>query len=79
MVVPYLVEGDSFRAGRPQQWSSVRFLARQRQRSIDLHPDGDRFAIAVSSAATAETKQDKAVLILSFFDELKRIGATARR
>ena len=78
MMVPYTVEGDSFRAGKPQPWTNVRFVARQRQRSVDLHPDGDRFAIAAADAA-APTKQDKVVLILNFFDELTRVGAGARR
>ena len=74
MVAPYAVEGDSFRAGKPTTWSTVRFVQRQRQRSVDLHPDGDRFAIAAASAATAPTKQDKVVLVLNFFDELKRLA-----
>ena len=78
MVVPYAVDGDSFRAGKRQPWSNVRFIARQRQRSVDLHPDGDRFAIA-AAAAGAPTKQDKVVLILNFFDELTRVAAVARR
>ena len=78
MMVPYTVEADSFRAGKPQPWSNVRFVARQRQRSVDLHPDGDRFAIAAAASA-APTKQDKVVLILNFFDELNRVGAVARR
>ena len=78
MVVPYAVEGDSFRAGKPQPWSNVRFVARQRQRSVDLHPDGDRFAIAAAASA-APTKQDNVVLILNFFDELTRVGAGTRR
>ena len=76
-VVPYGIEGDSFRASKPQPWSDVRFVPRQRQRSVDLHPDGNRFAIAAAGAA--QTKQDKVVLILNFFDELTRVGAGARR
>jgi serine/threonine-protein kinase len=78
MMVPFAVEGDSFRAGRPQPWTNVRFVARQRQRSVDLHPDGDRFAIAAAASA-APTRQDKVVLILNFFDELTRAAAAARR
>jgi serine/threonine-protein kinase len=77
MVVPYAIEGDSFRASKPQPWSDVRFVPRQRQRSVDLHPDGNRFAIAAAGAA--QTKQDKVVLILNFFDELTRVAAAARR
>src|SRR5262245_53309889 len=78
MVVPYAVDGDSFRAGKPQPWSNVRFASRPRQRSVDVHPDGDRFAIA-AAASGAPARQDKVVLILNFFDELTRAGAGARR
>jgi serine/threonine-protein kinase len=77
MVVPYDVDGDSFRPDKPREWSSIRFVPRQRQRSVDLHSDGDRLALA-TTAQTVSTKQDKVVLVFNFFDELKRL-APARR
>ena len=70
MVAPYTVEGDSFRADKPRLWSEARFIPRPRQRSIDLHPDGDRFALA--AVTETEAKQDKVVFIFNFFDELRR-------
>ena len=73
MVAPYAVEGDAFRADKPHQLSDVRFVPRQRQRSVDIHPDGNRFAIA-SAPQTAPAKQDKIVLVFNFFDELRRIA-----
>jgi serine/threonine-protein kinase len=73
MVVPYGVDGDSFRPDKPREWSSIRFVSRQRQRSVDLHPDGDRLALATTSQ-TVRTKQDKVVLVFNFFDELKRLA-----
>lgn len=72
MVASYTVDGDSFHADRPHLFSNVRYVARQRQRSIDLHPDGDRLALA-TAAETTSTKQDKVVVIFNFFDELKRL------
>ncbi|MBI3490439.1 MAG: protein kinase [Acidobacteria bacterium] len=46
MVAPYTVEGDSFRAEKPRLWSDGRFVVRAGNRSFDLHPDGERFALA---------------------------------
>ena len=73
MVASYAADGDSFRADRPHVWSDARFEARRRSylyRSLDLHPDGERFALGTESAA----RQDKVVLIFNFFDELRRIA-----
>jgi len=63
MRAPYIVEGDSFRAEKPQLWSDGVITARPRppSRDIDLHPDGQRFAIA-AGATVANAKLDKVVL-----------------
>jgi serine/threonine-protein kinase len=76
MSAPYAVEGDSFRAEKPQFWSQGLFTPRTRpmSRDVDLHPDGLRFAIAPGSAAT-NAKLDKIVLTFNFFDELNRLTA----
>ena len=49
-------------------------MQRPRQRSIDLHPDGDRFALAPVSETQIAVKQDKLVFIFNFFDELRRLA-----
>jgi len=77
MVVPYTVEGNSFRAEKPRPSSETRYLPRSRQDSFDLHPDGDRFALAIQDAQ-AGTKQDKVVFIFNFFDELRRVAPATR-
>jgi serine/threonine-protein kinase len=78
MAASYAIEGDSFRADKPRLWSEGRYLTRPRQRSFDLHPDGERFALApVQETATA--RQDKLVFIFNFFDELRRIAPVAKR
>ena len=83
MVVPYTVEGDSFRAEKPQIWSEVRFIARQGvggpQRSFDLHPDGKRVALAKLAETQTEARLDKVVFVFNFFDELRRIAPVAKR
>jgi len=40
---------------------------------FDLHPDGERVAVAPATQ-TGGVKQDKVVLFLNFFDELRRIA-----
>jgi hypothetical protein len=78
MVAPYTVEGDSFRAEKPRLWSEGRYLARLTRavsfRSFDLHPDGERFAVASVPETQTNARQDKLVFIFNFFDELRRIA-----
>jgi serine/threonine-protein kinase len=72
----YAVDGDSFRAEKPTQWSDVALGARPRppSRDLDIHPDGQRFVIA-AGAQGSNSNLDKVVLTLNFFDELKRLTA----
>jgi len=80
MVASYSVDGDSFRADKPHLWSDARFEFRARNfRSLDLHPDGERFALGTVPDAQSAARQDKVVLIFNFFDELRRIAPVARR
>jgi hypothetical protein len=75
MVAQYTVVGDVFRAEKHRPWSEGRFVARPRTgptRSFNLHPDGDRFALA--NEIQAEPKRDKLVFIFNFFDELRRVA-----
>ena len=84
MVSEYTVEGDAFRADKSRVWSDALYRSRPRGfpffRSFDLHPDGERFALAKLAGAVNRPKVDKVVLIFNFFDELRRVApATARR
>ena len=79
MVATYSAAGDSFRADKPRLWSEAQLLPRGGTRQFDLHPDGKRFAVLKAPETQAEAKRDKAVLILNFFDELRRITATAKK
>jgi len=47
--------------------------------NIDLHPDGDRFAVAAVPEAQTTAKLDKVVLVFNFFDDLRRIAPIAKR
>jgi len=78
MLASYSVEGDAFRAGTPRSWSDTQFMPRPRERDFDLHPDGQRFAVAPIPEVLATAKDDKVVLTFNFFDELRRIAPAAR-
>jgi hypothetical protein len=45
---------------------------------FDVHPDGERFAIALADRAAAGARSDKLVFVLNFFDELRRIASASR-
>jgi serine/threonine-protein kinase len=82
MAVPYSVQGESFIAEKPQSWGDLRFVPRKRSgptRSYDLHPDGNRIALALAPQTGTEVKQDRVVLVFNFFDELRRIAPVTRR
>jgi hypothetical protein len=70
MVVSYTVEGNTFRANPPQMWSEQPILERPGPRPFDLHPDGERFV--VSGDLANQTNVNAVVLVLNFFDELRR-------
>jgi len=79
MVSAYAAEGDSFRAENPRQWSSGRVQRRgQISRTFDVHPDGQRFAVLKAADEQAEDKRDHVVLVLNFFDELRRLVPPTR-
>jgi len=74
MKASYSADGDSFRADKPEPWSAATFAARPRppSRDLDLHPDGQRLALAPGQTSV-NAKVDKVVLIFNFFDELTRL------
>jgi serine/threonine-protein kinase len=82
MVSAYTVEGDSFGAEKPQLWSQGRYVGRLPRiasvRSFDVHPDGQRFALAKVPETQTAAKEDKVVFIFNFFDELRRLAPTKK-
>jgi len=79
MVVSYSAEGNSFKADKPRLWSDKGITPRNRAWSFDIHPDGERLAVALPPSALAATKQDKVVLIFDFFEVLRRNTSTPKR
>ena len=77
-VASYRVEGDSFQRDPPRVWSKSRYLLRGPRRSFDLHPDGNRLALAVAPEVTEAVKRDELVFVFNFFDELRRLAPVNR-
>jgi serine/threonine-protein kinase len=78
MVVPYTAAGDAFRAEKPRVWSETTVQVRPGTgASFDLHPDGERVAMAPGTAAT--TGPTHVTLIFNFFDELRRLAPLTKR
>src|SRR5262249_4767982 len=74
MVVSFSADGDWFKADKPRQWSERRLTQRPRYRPFDIHPDGERLALAVVEERAAAAPQDRVVIVFNFFDELRRIA-----
>jgi dipeptidyl aminopeptidase/acylaminoacyl peptidase len=73
MVTSYATSGGSFRAAKPRLLSDARFEPRPVGPSFDVHPDGDRFALA-RAAVDAGSRRNHVTLIFNFLDELRRIA-----
>jgi hypothetical protein len=76
MVVPYTVDGNSFKTDKPRVWSDQPI--RRLSGGFDLHPDGDRVAVADLSNQPEE-KLDHVTFIFNFFDELRRIAPPRKK
>lgn len=79
MAASYTVEGDSLRVETPRLWTEGRYQTRGSRRRFDLHPDGERIALAPDSPTSIGAKQDQVVLIFNFFEELRRIAPATKR
>ena len=76
MVVPYAVEGNSFRAEAPRRWSDGPSLVAGSGavRMFDLHPDGERIAFGPLRQRPVGAAPDHFTMITNFFDELRRVA-----
>ncbi|HEU5256854.1 MAG TPA: protein kinase [Vicinamibacterales bacterium] len=74
MVASYTSDDNMFRPERPRPWSDRRYdfgRTTARLTHFGLHPDGNRFAVAVPDEA-ATTKTQDVVFVFNFLDELRR-------
>ncbi len=74
-VLPYRIEGGSFVPGKQELWVDIAVTQRGglHQRSLEMHPDGERFAVApvVESDARGDRGSNQVTLIFNFFEMLK--------
>jgi len=70
MVVPYRVDGETFRPDKPAVWADTPFNDGLYRR-YTLDPAGDRFAVG---KRLEEDRSGTVVFILNFFDELRRLA-----
>ena len=77
MFAAYAIDGNSFRADKPQVWSPTGLIAAggplAATSPYDLHPDGKRLAVMAAQDQSA-SGQDHVVFVLNFFDHLRKIA-----
>jgi serine/threonine-protein kinase len=81
MAASFSVQGDTFRSERPRRWAAgqATLVALSSGSGVrwDLHPDGERVVGVVGTRpgpATAPVRRNRVVLVLNFFDELRRLA-----
>ena len=77
-VMSFQVDGDSFRAETPRLLAETHFVERAQNRMFDVHPDGNRFVLAVDANAAAGAGEHKAVFVFDFFNELRRFASVTK-
>ena len=80
MVAPYTVDGDSFKADKPQLWSPIGYqsVGGAGFGPYAVHPDGKRLALAAAEQTAPGGIQDKVVFISNFFDYLNKIAPSKK-
>jgi len=71
MVASYVVEGNSFVAGRPRIWSPIPIRRDGVRQSFDMSADGKRAVVFPQPAAQSDGSVH-ATFLLNFFDEVRR-------
>ena len=80
MVAPYAMDRNAFHAEQPRPWPEARYTSRGLEgRRFDLHPDGNRLALAVLRDSETIPKLDRLMIILNLSDELRGRVATTKR
>jgi serine/threonine-protein kinase len=77
MVSSYRVAGDSFQADKARPWSTGSLQLPAMTSVFDLHPDGERVAMA-KPPDSAAGRRDKVVFIFNFFETLRRVAPQQR-
>jgi serine/threonine-protein kinase len=81
MVAPFAVVDGTFRAEKPRLWSETPYWKRGDVpiRNFNLHPDGERLALARLPDDGPFIKSDRMTLVFNFVDELHRLARATKR
>ncbi len=81
MVVNYRAVNGSFQADKPALWSPGQLADRGGRPNYDVAPDGKRLAVlnVPEGQGSAVAKNDKFVLILNVFEELRRRAPAGKK
>jgi len=68
-------KGDAFFADKPRLWAPTRLAEIGFTPNMDLAPDGKRFAavMSVGSGQSPQQGRNYVMLVLNFFDEIRRV------
>ena len=72
MMVTYSVTGGTFVVSKPQIWSSTRLFNTGLIQNYDISADGKRFVTLMSAQSQTERSAAPMMLMLNFFDEVRR-------
>lgn len=78
MSAAYTAEGQTFRVQKARPWAESRYSLRGPNRMFDLHPQGQRFAVAPAQLPDGG-KRDHLSFIFNFFEELQRLAPITAR
>ena len=78
MSVP-VQSGTSFSAGTPQVLFEGKYFSGNAGRTYDVSPDGQRFLMIKDAAATTSSAPSQFVVVLNWFEELKRLAPPSKK
>jgi Tol biopolymer transport system component len=79
MLTTYAVDGQSFVASKPRQWSDHQLISPTGDPSYDISPDGKTIvALVPSTLPNGEQATVKATFLVNFFEELRRRTSSPR-
>jgi hypothetical protein len=79
MFAPFTVDSDTFHPEAPRPWSEGRYQTRGSRRMFDVHPDGERVALAPAPRTPGRSNPDSVVFVFNFFDELRGLTSATSR
>jgi len=78
-VVDYTADANSFMPGKARVWSSEQIREQDTNPTLDLHPDGKRFAVFPrAESPEADEGSTHVTFLLNFFDEVRRKVAVGK-